>query len=46
MTENEKNEQRLLHLVEAAVRDGRSEREIEKIVAEAAEIDAELDAAA
>jgi len=46
MRDNERDEQRLLHLVEAALRDGRSEREVEKIVAEAAEADAELDAAA
>jgi len=46
MRKDEKNEQHLLLMVEAALRDGRSEQEIAAIVDDAAQADAELDAAA
>jgi hypothetical protein len=46
MRENDANQQHLLLMVEAAHRAGRSEAEIEKIVADAVDADAELDAAA
>ena len=45
MTE-EKDLERMLHLVESAQRDGRTEREITRIVDDAVEADAELDDAA
>ena len=45
MRENEASRQHLLLMVEAAHRAGRSEAEIEKIVDDAVEADAELDAA-
>lgn len=46
MRENEANQQHLLLMIEAAQRAGRSEAEIEQIVEDAADSDAELDAAA
>jgi len=46
MRENEAHQQHLLHLVENALREGRSEPEIVRIVDDAAEADVELDTAA
>jgi hypothetical protein len=46
MREDEKNQQQLLLVVEAAQRAGYSEVEIAAIVDDAADADAELDAAA
>ena len=46
MRENEAHQQHLLLMVEAALREGRSEQEIAKIVADADEADAELGTAA
>ena len=44
--ENEAERQHLLHLVESAQRDGRSEREIAQIVNDAVDADVEIEDAA